>query len=78
MDLTNIKVNDALISSSPLSDPTGDDNNDGVLNPGEIWIYDVIYKLKSEDVDNGNVNNMATVICDQLPEKSSSVDTTVD
>jgi PGF-pre-PGF domain-containing protein/uncharacterized repeat protein (TIGR01451 family) len=75
VSLTNVKVNDALISSLPLSDPTGDDNNDGVLNPGEIWIYDVIYKLKSEDLDNGNVNNMATVICDQLPEKSSSVDT---
>ncbi len=78
VDLTNVKVIDSLVSSSPLPEPTGDDNNDGVLNVGETWRYDVIYTLTSDDVDNGNVNNIATVVCDQLPEKTASVDTPVD
>ncbi len=48
------------------------------MNTGEIWIYDAIYTLTSEDVENGSINNNATVTCDQLPEKSSSVNTPVD
>ena len=76
VNLTNVAVDDTLIS--PLPEPTGDDNNDSILNPGEIWIYEAIYTLTSEDVENGSINNNATVTCDQLPEKSSSVNTTVD
>jgi len=76
VNLTNVAVDDTLIS--PLPEPTGDDNNDSILNPGEIWIYEAIYTLTSEDVENGSINNNATVTCDQLPGKSSSVNTTVD
>ena len=75
VDLTNVEVTDSLVS---LPEPTGDDNHDGVLNVGETWRYDVIYTLTADDVDNGYVNNIATVICDQLRETSSSVDTPVD
>ncbi len=74
-DLTNVEVSDSLVD---LPEPTGDGNYDGVLNVGETWRYDVIYKLTSEDVDNGNVNNIATVICSELPEEIASVDTPVD
>ena len=74
VDLTNVEVTDSLVR---LPEPTGDDNNDGVLNVGETWRYDVVYTLTADDVDNGNVNNIATVICDQREEKSSSVDTPV-
>jgi uncharacterized repeat protein (TIGR01451 family)/PGF-CTERM protein len=74
VDLTNVAVNDALVS---LSDPTGDVNNDSVLNPGETWVYNGIYRLTQNDINNGSVNNTATVLCDQLPEKSSSVNTPV-
>jgi uncharacterized repeat protein (TIGR01451 family) len=76
VNLTNVTVNDTLIS--PLPDPTGDNNNDSMLNTGETWTYDAVYTLTSEDVVNGSINNTATVTCDQLPEKSSSVNTPVD
>ena len=75
VDLTNVTVSDALVS---LPDPTGDDNDDGILNPGETWEYNGIYRLTQDDINNGSVNNTATVVCDQLLEKSSSVDTPVD
>ena len=75
MDLTNVEVSDSLVD---LPEPTGDDNYDGVLNVGETWRYDVIYKLTADDVDNGYVYNIATVSCDQLPEKTASVSTPVD
>jgi uncharacterized repeat protein (TIGR01451 family)/PGF-CTERM protein len=74
VDLTNVTVNDTLVS---LPDPTGDVNNDSILNPGETWTYNAVYTLTSDDVANGYVNNTATVSCDQLPAKSSSVNTTV-
>jgi uncharacterized repeat protein (TIGR01451 family) len=74
VDLTNVTVNDTLVS---LPDPTGDVNNDNILNPGETWIYNAIYTLTSDDVANGYVNNTAIVSCDQLPAKSSSVNTNV-
>jgi uncharacterized repeat protein (TIGR01451 family) len=76
VNLTNVTVNDTLIS--PLPDPTGDNNNDSMLNTGETWTYDAVYTLTSEDVVNGSINNTVTVTCDQLPEKSSSVNTPVD
>lgn len=76
VNLTNVIAHDTLIS--PLPEPTGDDNNDSTLNPGETWVYDTVYTLTSEDVENGSINNNATVTCDQLPGKSSSVNTTVD
>jgi trimeric autotransporter adhesin len=72
--LTNVTVNDTLL---PLPAPTGDDNNDSVLNPGETWIYNAIYILTSSDIDKGSINNTATVTCDQLPEKNSSINTSV-
>jgi uncharacterized repeat protein (TIGR01451 family) len=75
VDLTGISVNDPMIS---LPEPTGDDYDPGVLNPGETWTYDAIYTLTPEDVDNGHIDNTATVSSDELPDKSSSVDTPVD
>jgi PGF-CTERM protein len=74
-DLTGISVNDPMIS---LPEPTGDDNDPGVLNPGETWVYDAIYTLTPEDVENGHIDNTATVSSNELPDESSNVDTPVD
>jgi uncharacterized repeat protein (TIGR01451 family) len=76
VDLTNVTVNDTLIS--PLPEPTGDNIDPGVLNMGETWTYDAIYTLTPEDAENGSINNNATVTCDQLPGKTVSVNTPVD
>jgi uncharacterized repeat protein (TIGR01451 family) len=73
-NLTHVNVSDPMIS---LPNPVGDNNSDGILNPGETWIYNAIYTVTTDDVRNGSVNNTATVICDQLPEKRSSVNTPI-
>ena len=71
VDLTGISVKDSTIS---LMGPTGDDNNPGVLNPGEKWTYFGNYLLTSADINSRNdyINNTATVSCNELPTKSSS------
>jgi uncharacterized repeat protein (TIGR01451 family) len=71
VDLTGVSVNDPMIS---LTGPTGDDNSDNVLNPGETWVYNGIYKLTLDDINNGDhITNTATVSSDQLSDESSSV-----
>jgi uncharacterized repeat protein (TIGR01451 family) len=75
MDLTNVVVNDPMIS---LEGPIGDYKNNGVLHPGETWEYNGIYELTREDVARGKIENIATVSCDQLPDKSVKVDTPVE
>jgi PKD repeat protein len=75
IDLTNVTISDTLIPS--LTGPTGDNNNDSVLNPGEVWVYNGTYVLTQDDVDNGFVTNTATVTSDQLPENSTSLETPV-
>ena len=75
VDLTGISVNDTLTS---LSGPTGDDVDLGVLNPGEIWKFYGNYTVTQEDLNNngggdGDIDNTATVICNELPGKNCSV-----
>ena len=70
-DLTNVTVIDEMIDLAEQIE---------VLNPGDIWAYTGIYTLTSDDINNGNGNitNNATVICNELPEESSSVETPID
>jgi len=75
VDLTNISVNDTLTS---LSGPTGDDLDPGILNPGEIWKFYGNYTVTQADINNngggdGDIDNTATVSCDNITEKSCSV-----
>jgi trimeric autotransporter adhesin len=71
VNLTGVSVNDPMIS---LTGPTGDDNEDSILNPGETWVFDGIYKLTKDDINNGNnIDNTATVSSNELPEESSDV-----
>ena len=74
--LTNIKVNDSLIN---LIRSIGDYTAEGVLNPGEVWIYTGNYSLKVDDIRNGSgfINNTATVSSNELPEKSSRCSQTI-
>ena len=72
VDLTNVTVNDSLI---PLTGPNGDDIDPAVLNPGETWVFNGTYNLIQDDVDNGTLINNATVICDQLPENTTGIET---
>ena len=86
VDLTNVTLNDSLMNMS-LIEPAGDNAPVGVLNVGEIWTYTVNYTVTQEDIDNygtpdedidegveGDIDNTATVDCDQLDPKSHSAE----
>jgi uncharacterized repeat protein (TIGR01451 family) len=71
VDLNGVSVNDPMIS---LTGPSGDDNEPGVLNPGEAWVYNGIYRLTQDDINNGgNIDNTAFVKSNELPDESSDV-----
>ena len=76
-DLTNITVDDPDVK---ISGPIGDDIDPDVLNPGEVWVYTGNYSVTRADMENesGNISNTATVSCDELPEKSSTVNIPID
>jgi PKD repeat protein len=70
--LTNVNVTDSLIN---LIGPIGNSTKEGMLYPGETWIYTGSYSVTEDEINNGTayINNIAKVRCDQLPEKISSV-----
>ena len=71
VDLTGVSVSDPMIN---LTGPTGDENDLDVLNPGETWVYNGVYLLTQDDINNGNnIDNTATVSSNELPEESSDV-----
>ncbi len=85
VDLTNVSVNDTLIDN--LTGPVESLNPDGILEIGEIWTYSGIYNVTQEVIDNygtpdedidtgmeGDIDNTATVDCDQLDPKSHSAE----
>src|SRR5664280_2768720 len=77
VDLTGVSVDDPMIT---LTGPTGDDIDLEVLNPGETWVYNGIYELTPDDINNGNgyIDNTAAVNSNELPEKTSNVNQPID
>ena len=75
VDLTDVSVQDSLIK---LEGPSGDSSPTGVLNVGEAWTYTGNYTVTGTDINsNGNgdgfIENIATVSCNELPEKTRSI-----
>ncbi len=61
--INNVVLNDPLIDPiNPIPGPTsGDTSNPGVLDVGEIWVYNAVYTVLQQDILNGQVQNTATV-----------------
>src|SRR5690606_21388643 len=61
--ITNVVLNDPLIDpNNPIPGPTsGDTTNPGVLDIGEIWVYNAVYTVIQQDIINGQVQNTAIV-----------------
>jgi large repetitive protein len=54
--LTGITIDDTLTGNGTSVSPvSGDTNNDGVLDPGETWTFDVVYTLTAADIAAGQV-----------------------
>ncbi|WP_211324172.1 DUF7507 domain-containing protein [Echinicola strongylocentroti] len=59
--LGSVEMIDPLIPENTLSFAGGDDNNDGLLDLNESWVYTADYVLTQEDMDSGVVASQATV-----------------
>ena len=81
-DLTGIVVTDLMPNSGSavaLSNPSGDDDSDGVLDVGETWVYTTVYSATQADIDAGaDLVNEAFVDTDQTDKISDDATTTID
>jgi uncharacterized repeat protein (TIGR01451 family) len=79
VDLTNPVVTDPFADAGSVSYLGGDDNSDGVLNPGEDWTYTAIHTVTQTEMEAGNdLVNIASAATDQASGDSNSVTTLVD
>lgn len=68
--LTGVTVNDPLLGTLTKTDENDDD---GILSVGEIWIYTGSYTVDQDDVDEGQVDNTATADSAQTEPVTDSV-----
>jgi len=69
----NITVSNVDVSDPKTSTPVfvdGDDGNDQILSPGEIWTYTTSYTTTQADVDNTRFDNTA-IAEGTLPDNSN-------
>ncbi|WP_338226486.1 DUF7507 domain-containing protein, partial [Algoriphagus confluentis] len=63
VSISNVMVADPSATTGPTLQ-SGDSNSNGVLDPGEIWVYRATYQVTQEDIDNGSYTNTATATGD--------------
>jgi len=68
--ITDVDVSDSLITLTRQADDPG--NDDGNLDEGEIWIYTGSYTAQQSDLDDGSIENTATVSSNELGDKSDT------
>ncbi|MHA7832510.1 MAG: gliding motility-associated C-terminal domain-containing protein [Flagellimonas sp.] len=62
VDIDEITLEDELLDGEVPGPVNGsDDDDDGILSVGETWIYEALYAITQEDIDNAVVVNQATV-----------------
>ncbi|MDT8413986.1 MAG: gliding motility-associated C-terminal domain-containing protein, partial [Flavobacteriaceae bacterium] len=57
----NVVVTDPLLGGNIPGPASGDTNTDGILDFGEVWIYEATYTLTQDDINESAVVNQATV-----------------
>ncbi|WP_170283970.1 gliding motility-associated C-terminal domain-containing protein [Flagellimonas olearia] len=78
-DLHEAVLNDDMLNGEvPGPTPESDDGGDGILSVGEIWTYQAIYNIVQTDIDNGFVENTATVTLSNLCATAEATDTSDD
>ncbi len=72
-------LNDDMLNGEvPGPTPESDDGGDGILSVGESWTYQAIYNIVQTDIDNGFVENTATVTMFNLCNTAQVGDTSDD
>lgn len=72
-------LNDDMLNGEvPGPTPESDDGGDGILSVGESWTYQAIYNIVQTDIDNGFVENTATVTMFNLCNTAQVADTSDD
>ena len=58
--LTSVTVTDPLLGGLLTALPTGDTNNNTILEVTETWVYVQDYVVTQSDIDTGSITNQAT------------------
>ena len=58
--LTSVTVTDPLLGGLLTATPTGDTNNNTILEVTETWVYVQDYVVTQSDIDTGSITNQAT------------------
>ena len=58
--LTSVTVTDPLLGGLLTALPTGDTNNNTILDITETWVYVQDYVVTQSDIDTGSITNQAT------------------
>ena len=67
IDLDGVSLEDPLFGGQIPGPVNGTDtNDDGVLSAGETWIYETLYAITQQDIDNGVINNQATITAEPV------------
>jgi len=77
-DLENIVLTDDLLGGQVNGLVATDETDDGILQPGEEWIYTATYNLTQEDIDGIFVDNQAVVTADLINSTDSVFDNSDD
>ena len=58
--LSSVTVTDPLLGGLLTATPTGDTNNNTILEVTETWVYVQDYVVTQSDIDTGSITNQAT------------------
>ena len=58
--LTSVTVTDPLLGGLLTAVPSGDTNNNTILDITETWVYVQDYVVTQSDIDTGSITNQAT------------------
>ena len=58
--LSSVSVTDPLLGGLLTATPTGDTNNNTILDITETWVYVQDYSVTQSDIDTGSITNQAT------------------
>jgi len=75
VDLQNVVLNDPMLGNDiPGPLPGFDQNQIGILDIGESWNYQATYNLVQQDINNGFVENQATVSASSVGDNTPVAD----